>query len=177
VNKETPEYKRLKNKLLESINPHYKCTICKLEYSKKEDMVAHFKDAHDFDGNEIVSASQDSQEYIILNRIIEFSKKNKRRKYVDISNMELWTTLLDKLGYEPGEEFAPSNQAPNKILKKLGLLERKKGQRDRISRDNSGKRIFMIYVHDLVEVIEKSEFDDLKIKFCAKRKFRIIRPN
>ena len=89
-------------------------------------MVAHFKDAHDFDGNEIVSASQDSQEYIILNRIIEFSKKNKRRKYVDISNMELWTTLLDKLGYEPGEEFAPSTKQDFKKIRIIREKERAK---------------------------------------------------
>ena len=140
-------------------------------------MVAHFKDRHDFDGNEIVFASQDNPEYIILNRIIDASKKNRGRKYIVISNMELWTTLLDKLGYEPGEEFAPSNQAPNKILKKLGLLERKKRQKERKSRDKTGGRIFLIYLPDLIEVIEKSEFADLKIKFSTKRKLRIIRPN
>ena len=177
MNKETPEYKRLKNKLLESIKSYYKCTICKLEYSKKEDMVAHFKGAHDFDGTEIVFGCRDNIEYIVLNKLLDASKKNRSRKYIDISNMEIWTTLLDKLGYESGEEFAPSNQAPNKILKKLGLLKRKKGQRKRISRDKTGKRIFRIYLPDLIEVIEKSEFDDLKIKFCTKRKLKIIRPN
>jgi len=167
---------KIKEKLLESLKPIYRCRICDLTFGDKQDMVNHFTEEHDFDSTGNVFSSRDNPDYIILDMLIGVSKKNKNRRYVDISSRELWMELLDKLDYNPDDKFAPSTQAPYWALKKLGLLDRHKGQRERKYRDGAGMRVFRIYVPQLQNVIENSEFDDLKMKCTSKHRLKTIKP-
>jgi hypothetical protein len=101
-----------------------------------------------------------SMEYVILealvNRLME-SGIDKYRATFDVTNEELYSVLLDSLGYMPGEKYAPADTKPRKILDSLRLLEKKENLGYRLG----GKRVYHINTTELAEVIRDHGYDDL----------------
>lgn len=167
------EQESLKNNLIISFEPVYLCYEC--AHSNKEvffrdraELVKHYVNDHDLRMLEFIPKYPYDFDYIILSALVEryFTelKHHPRHKYFKISSEELHKKLLNKLGFEKGEKDAPSNQTPSHALKRLGLLEKKSKEKNRLGWNSKGNRVYHINIVDLEKAVMESEFDDLKLK-------------
>jgi len=60
-------------------------------------------------------------EYVILEKIVNKIDPTKPTAFIDVTNDELYQQLLKELDYEQGDQYAPTNTKPRKILDSLGL--------------------------------------------------------
>jgi hypothetical protein len=153
---------------LNSLTPIYLCNACEKEniFQSKIELVKHFWEEH---GKVVALKPKEPYnfDYIILkalvDKYVEIHKKYVSSKYFTITCKELHNNLLWTLGFNEGDEYAPSNQTPTHILKHLGLLNKNSNrEKNRMSRTSKG-RIYHINIYDLEQVVDKTEFHDLRL--------------
>lgn len=161
-----PKLENLKSDLLKSFSPVYRCFRCETIFESRPKLVEHFFKEH---GPVKVFPPKEpySFDYIILkalvDRFVAVNKKYPRAKYFMITCAELYNILLNSLGFKEGDQYAPSNQTPTHVLKRLGLLIKGKREKNRIGWNEKGNRVYHININDLERVVFESEFDDLKL--------------
>lgn len=157
----------IQSSYLETISmPFYHCHDCdgKFQTTRKDEMLAHYANEHDLKMIHFEPRNPYDMNYIILNKLVNTFSESKNKKYIKISNMELHKDLVCSLGFELNDKDAPKSSRPYFIMNQLGLLTRQPRQRERLGRDSKGCRIFYINIQDLREVVNDSDFDDLKVK-------------
>jgi hypothetical protein len=170
-------YEEVKGQFLNSLTPVYICDACKgifqgkLEFGEhifqsRVELVKHFWKEH---GKVVALKPKEpyNLDYIILkalvDKYVEIHKKYVSSKYFTITCKELHNNLLWTLGFNEDDEYAPSNQTPTHILKHLGLLNKNNKREKNIMSRTSKGRIYHINIYDLEQVVDRTEFHDLKL--------------
>lgn len=145
------------------VNPTYMCEMegCNYRTNDPKLMKEHFEKEHELKEAEKLLNEPEDEKYVILSILMEklIKAKPKPRVYFRIESLEILKAMKTKLDYD-----VPS-QRPTKLLKELGLLDRKRGEKIRSFRNYSGRRKYNIKIEDLRFVISKSEYDILKIRY------------
>lgn len=163
------DFSELKNELITSITiPYYHCNHDKCDFivQSTEEMIQHFQDKHNFKGHIVANPLYKYDiEYIILSKLVDHYEKGKSKRYIRISNKELFQTILSDLGFQGDDKNAPSNQTPRHALNRLGILGVSKNQKLKtLSYNESGNRVYNISTNRLKEGINNTEYDDLKFR-------------
>jgi hypothetical protein len=101
----------------------------------------------------------------MLEYLVEKHEQAKSKRYIRVSNKELWMNLVNSLGLQLDDKDAPSNQTPRHVLNASGLLTKIEGQRGKqLGYDSSGNRVYHINTKRLKEAVNITEYDNLKFR-------------
>lgn len=100
-----------------------------------------------------------TMEDIILNTILE-KYIEKQSSMIDIDNEELYIRLLNDLGMDKKDKYAPSDQKPRKILDHLGLTLKA----ENLGYNSRGARRFHINSKQFIHKLDEPEYKKIKEK-------------
>jgi hypothetical protein len=146
-------YKSLKSNLVTALtHPYYVCPICEYQTDCTSKMIQHFHDVHSLKEMPFITSKKDKQtpSYVILSHFVYLFSRTKK-KTIKVSNKELYKCLKAEL------EIELSNQLPAHTLKLLRFRRYK-------DYDKTGARIYIITLRQLKEIVNKTNFDDLKYR-------------
>ncbi|MCX6665125.1 MAG: hypothetical protein NT038_03555 [Euryarchaeota archaeon] len=98
-----------------------------------------------------------TMEYVLLDTIIKKCDANKPAAFIDVSNEELYQKLLKELDCQEGDQYAPTNTKPRKILDSLGLTSRK----ENLGMEHGGKRTYHINTLELINTLKSNNYKEL----------------
>ncbi len=106
-------------------------------------------------------ASFDNRFYLTLGFLVEKMESELKQKLV-FSNEDLRSYLIDQLDMETQSQYSPTPRSVGSLLKKHRIIENKNERQRITSGIDKGKYQYFLDTVKILELIDRTEFDDLK---------------
>lgn len=159
-------------RLEESLKPIYRCELCynddehhnlhrmqEYEFSTKKELLRHFIEEHGYGVEGVKSFYQDKVDYRILEYLVTLIEEGDGRQYYfSVKNKELYEHLDQEV----------NNQYPRRFFDKHNMISK-------VSYDKTGCRIYVMAKQKVVDVVDDTDYLDLKVRLGIKQEYDYIR--